>query len=64
MMFEAQRKNIDVRIDDLVFSAYDAGWNAAIDIFTATIKDKQDQGDEIAVKVLRWALAQMAEEMK
>jgi N-acetylglucosamine kinase-like BadF-type ATPase len=63
-MFEAQRKNIDQRIDDLAFTAYDAGWNAAVEIFGAAIKEKEAQGDTIAVKVLRWALAQLAEEMK
>jgi N-acetylglucosamine kinase-like BadF-type ATPase len=60
-MFEAQRKNIDQRIDNLVFSAYDAGWNAAVDIFGAAIKEKEQQGDTIAVEVLKWALAQLSE---
>jgi N-acetylglucosamine kinase-like BadF-type ATPase len=60
-MFEAQRKNIDQRIDNLVFSAYDAGWNAAVEIFAAAIKEKEKQGDTIAVDVLKWALGQLAE---
>jgi N-acetylglucosamine kinase-like BadF-type ATPase len=60
-MFEAQRKNIDQRIDNLVFSAYDAGWNAAVEIFGAAIKEKEEQGDTIAVDVLKWALGQLAE---
>ena len=61
-MFEAQRKNIDQRIDNLVFSAYDAGWNAAVGILHATIKDKEAQGDTVAVEVLKWALGEMAED--
>lgn len=60
-MFEAQRKNIDQRIDYLAFTAYDAGWNAAAEIFGAAIKEKEAQGDTVAVEVLKWALAQMTE---
>jgi N-acetylglucosamine kinase-like BadF-type ATPase len=60
-MFEAQRKNIDQRLDDLAFTAYDAGWNAAVEIFGAAIKEKEEQGDAIAVEVLKWALAQLSE---
>jgi N-acetylglucosamine kinase-like BadF-type ATPase len=60
-MFEAQRKNIDQRIDELTFSAYDAGWNAAADILHEVIHDKREEGDAIAVAVLEFALKQLAE---
>jgi N-acetylglucosamine kinase-like BadF-type ATPase len=62
-MFEAQRRNIDQRIDNLVFTAYDAGWNAAVEIFGAAVQQKHDEGDMIAVEVLRWALMQLSEEV-
>jgi N-acetylglucosamine kinase-like BadF-type ATPase len=61
MMFEAQRKNIDQRIDDLVFTAYDAGWNAAVDMLNEVIKHKRAEGDDIAVAVLEFARARFAE---
>jgi len=61
MMFEAQRKNIDQRIDELTFSAYDAGWNAAVEILNAVIKDKKAEGDLIAVAVLEFARGKLAE---
>jgi hypothetical protein len=60
-MFEAQRKNIDQRIDELTFSAYDAGWNAAVEILNAVIKDKKAEGDLIAVAVLEFARGKLAE---
>ena len=61
MMFEAQRKNIEQRIDELSFTAYDAGWNAAVDILSEVIADKRRQGDAIAVAVLEFALKQLGE---
>ena len=61
MMFEAQRKNIDQRIDELTFSAYDAGWNAAVDMLNAVIKDKKAEGDAIAVAVLEYARGKLGE---
>jgi N-acetylglucosamine kinase-like BadF-type ATPase len=61
MMFEAQRKNIDQRIDDLTFSAYDAGWNAAVDVLNAVIDGKRREGDAIAVAVLEYARQHLAE---
>lgn len=60
-MFEAQRKNVDQRIDDLVFAAYDSGWNSAVEILQATVRDKEHEGDQVAVEVLKWALTQFAE---
>jgi N-acetylglucosamine kinase-like BadF-type ATPase len=60
-MFEAQRKNIDQRIDELAFSAYDAGWNAAVDMLNAVIASKRAEGDAIAVAVLEFARARLAE---
>ncbi len=61
MMFEVQRKNIDQRIDDLVFSAYDAGWNSAVDMLNEVIEHKRREGDDIAVAVLEFARARLAE---
>jgi hypothetical protein len=60
-MFEAQRKNIDQRIDELTFSAYDAGWNAAVDMLKSVIEEKQKEGDSVAVAVLLYARTKMAE---
>jgi N-acetylglucosamine kinase-like BadF-type ATPase len=60
-MFEAQRKNIDQRIDELTFTAYDAGWNAAVDILSEVIADKRREGDVTAVAVLEFALKQLGE---
>jgi N-acetylglucosamine kinase-like BadF-type ATPase len=60
-MFEAQRKNIDQRIDELTFSAYDAGWNAAVDMLNTVIASKRAEGDAIAVAVLEFARARLAE---
>jgi N-acetylglucosamine kinase-like BadF-type ATPase len=61
MMFEAQRKNIDQRIDELAYSHYDAGWNAAVDMLNAVIASKRAEGDAIAVAVLEFARARLAE---
>jgi len=61
MMFEAQRKNIDQRIDDLTYTAYDAGWNAAVDILNSVITNKRNEGDDVAVAVLEYARKQLGE---